>query len=410
MNGWVVQANTAAREWMRSPEEGGADANSFQNMRNNRNSLFSQIISKAQEAKEYLKFELKDELEKSTLSDGAVAMFRFMVPAVKRMHEQYGELSERKGCPHLFVFLLQHMDCMLQELRILVPESFTPPTEPESPTEPQTPTEPLPPHVNPLYAPKFEGKPLDAAKQIYDWVKDAKEKCYAWEPDLDEGGTDADSFAEMVEDVFSPFSTILIRIGDAAAYLEHEPNLSAAYKYCRRVLLPIVESMRGQYEELGELKECSEIPNNLLIHIDRVLKVLGELKPESSAPLARSQPPAQSTQQIPPQQPAPQTANPLFRHAEPHVAVTEIKNAIDRMKKRPDGPKVIHEMRWTADFLESGPRSTHKANHILRSCLRDAQDMYQQYRQLCITYGHDQTLQSLKTEVDRVVVALQRFK
>jgi hypothetical protein len=80
------------------------------------------------------------------------------------------------------------------------------------------------------------------------------------------------------------------------------------------------------------------------------------------------------------------------------------------MKNRPDGPKVIHEMRWTADFLQSGPKSTHKANHILRSCLRDAQDMYQQYRNLCNTYPHDHVLQSLKTAVDRVVEQLEKYK
>jgi hypothetical protein len=470
IKGWVVEANDLATRWMLSPDEDierGTDAASFSKMSEDPDSEFSLIVDQAKKDADYLENELKE----SDLKISARRKFCITVlPAVESMREQFEQLKTLKGCPLLFLVLLRDINRMLTVLRGLESGPTIQPAKPQPSTPDLQDTQQTRVKGNPLLASDIRDIPLEIAYNINKYVKDAKLQARKWMNNPEDGETDKKFFEKMKLDFSSALWTITVNMSDAVDYLEHEykllPKTDGANAFYLVYVLPSVESLRRQFEELGAARDCLGVFETLLEHVDRILKALRKLKEDSSTPLAQRQPPAQSTQQIPPQQPvpqignphhlathtqppapvvqstqqapsqqpisqigsphllatqpqppqvpsqqpAPQFANPLFRYAEPHEAATEIKKAIGRMKNRPDGPKVIHEMRWTADFLQSGPKSTHKANHILRSCLRDAQDMYQQYRNLCNTYPHDHVLQSLKTAVDRVVEQLEKYK
>jgi len=307
----------------------------------------------------------------------------------------------------------------LNELKDLVPEEFTPAKD-----------QPL--RVNPLFAPQMNVKPSNAAKQIFDWIYDAKEKCYSWQPDLEEGGTDADSFAKMQVDYLSPLWQIDIRMCDAAEYLEHERQTlrQAAQYYCMRVL-PLAESMREQYEQLGALKDCPKVFENLLSHVDRVLVQLNELEQESSAAVAQS---AQSTPQVPPPPPSvTQAANPLlFANSATQAANLMKKWLTDAGKmhgewassqynakyfvaerKNTDSAfsMVVKQMSWAAHYLENGHyKPDIKPNRVLRDCLQLAVTVLFHYQQLYNAKSDSNLLYWLKEDIDRVLEALRKIK
>jgi hypothetical protein len=426
INTWVMAANSLCELLERSPQDGGLRAASFRRMKFDPTSEISQIIADTALAVTFLEGGIK----KFDMTDDAKTVLGFLtLKEVLTMREQYKQLGESKGCPELFVFWLQDIDRMLRALRDLVPESSTSQAQPQQP------------RVNPLLAPKYKDKPVDVAKEIRAWASDAKDKCHSWEFDPEEGGTDAQFFRKMNDDTSSPLWTIVIQMGDAADYLEHErqtesQSLAVASSYYRYKVVSLVESMRGQYEELGTLKECPEVFKFLLIHLDRVLKVLSELlKEESSKPPAQRQsaalsiqqspsqqpvlqngnppllgthpqPVVQNTQQIPPQQPPAQNANPLFSFDPPSEAAKEVQRYITI---RADLPIKIRQMEWAADYMENR-KSTSRANFFLRGCLGEIHKIHRHYKDMYEESGHDPVLGSLVEDINRVWDELKKVK
>ncbi|GAB7321977.1 hypothetical protein MBLNU13_g03039t1 [Cladosporium sp. NU13] len=292
LNTWAVHVNSVSRQWINSPEFAGLDGNTFQQARNDPNSQFSKTILQAENWARYLTTDVKHELKKSPLSTGAQTVFRHAVPAVRKMREQYGVLSQSKGCPHLFVALLRDIDCMLKELSVLVPESPTPPAQrpPPAQSTQQVPSQSTPQTArtgqqsgNYLYS--YE-TPLLAAMEIKKCVQEIEQTYHLWEPNtrkdrsgkITSRGTDKDDFIHWDKDFTSRFWAIKRQTRWIAEWLENRgERFLQAEVMLREQVKPLMKNLRDKINHLAAIKGCGQLFETWMRDIIRIVKELEKI-------------------------------------------------------------------------------------------------------------------------------------